>query len=366
MKIVLIGPFPPYRGGISMFNHSLSKELNKEHTVYRISFSTLYPKILFPGKSQFCDFKGDGSTEIISSINPLTWNKTVHYVHHIKPDLIIFQYWHPFFAPAFTSIARKIKRLINSRIIINCNNVFPHEKMYLGNLLSKKFFKYADHFVVMANSVKKDLLSIVPDASCIESKHPIYDEFGRSKDREDAKNLLRVKSKRVILFFGLIREYKGLDLLIEATQLLKNKLNNFKIIVAGECYDNKKKYLDLTKKLNVEDLFIFNFDFIKNEDVSKYFCAADVIVLPYRSGTQSGIAPIAYHFNRPVISTDVGGLSESVHHKKSGLLCKPDSFSISNSIIDFYNSNYDYGSYIEEYKKTFSWKAFADKIISAI
>lgn len=366
MKIVLIGPFPPYRGGISMFNHSLSKELNKEHTVYRISFSTLYPKILFPGKSQFCDFKGDGSTEIISSINPLTWNKTVHYVHHIKPDLIIFQYWHPFFAPAFTSIARKIKRLINSRIIINCNNVFPHEKMYLGNLLSKKFFKYADHFVVMANSVKKDLLSIVPDASCIESKHPIYDAFGKSKDREDAKNLLRVKSKRVILFFGLIREYKGLDLLIEATQLLKNKLNNFKIIVAGECYDNKKKYLDLTKKLNVEDLFIFNFDFIKNEDVSKYFCAADVIVLPYRSGTQSGIAPIAYHFNRPVISTDVGGLSESVHHKKSGLLCKPDSFSISNSIIDFYNSNYDYGSYIEEYKKTFSWKAFADKIISAI
>mgnify|MGYP001280320781 CR=1 FL=1 len=366
MKIVLIGPFPPYRGGISMFNHSLSKELNKEHTVYRISFSTLYPKILFPGKSQFCDFKGDGSTEIISSINPLTWNKTVHYVHHIKPDLIIFQYWHPFFAPAFTSIARKIKRLINSRIIINCNNVFPHEKMYLGNLLSKKFFKYADHFVVMANSVKKDLLSIVPDASCIESKHPIYDAFGKSKNREDAKNLLRVKSKRVILFFGLIRGYKGLDLLIEATQILKNKLNNFKIIVAGECYDNKKKYLDLTKKLNVEDLFIFNFDFIKNEDVSKYFCAADVIVLPYRSGTQSGIAPIAYHFNRPVISTDVGGLSESVHHKKSGLLCKPDSFSISNSIIDFYNSNYDYGSYIEEYKKTFSWKAFADKIISAI
>ena len=366
MKIVLIGPFPPYRGGISMFNHSLSQELNKEHTVFRISFSTLYPKILFPGKSQFFDFEGDSSTEIISSINPFTWNKTVHYIHHIKPDLIIFQYWHPFFAPAFTSIARKIKRLINSRIIINCNNVFPHEKMYLGNSFSKKFFKYADHFVVMANSVKKDLLSISPNASCIESKHPIYDVFGQSIDKEDAKNLLWIKSKRVILFFGLIREYKGLDLLIEATHILKNKLNNFKIIVAGECYGDKKKYLDLTKKLNVEDLFIFNFDFIKNEDVSKYFSAADVVVLPYRSATQSGIAPIAYHFNRPVISTDVGGLSESIHHKKSGLLCKPDSLSISNSIIDFYNSNYDYGSYIEEYKKTFSWKAFADKIISAI
>ena len=366
MKIVLIGPFPPYRGGISMFNHSLSQELNKYHTVYRISFSTLYPKILFPGKSQFFDFEGDSSTEIISSINPFTWTKTANHIHRIKPDLIIFQYWHPFFAPAFTSIARKIKRLINSRIIINCNNVFPHEKMYLGNLLSKKFFKYADHFVVMTNSVKNDLLSILPDASCIESKHPIYDVFGKSNDKEDAKNLLCIKSKRVILFFGLIREYKGLDLLIRAAQILKNKLNNFKIVVAGECYGDEKKYLDLTKKLNVEDLFIFNFHFIKNEDVSIYFSAADVVVLPYRSATQSGIAPIAYHFNRPVISTNVGGLRDSIDHKKSGYLCKPDPTSISNSIIDFYSSNHDYGSYIEEYKKKFSWQAFADKIISAI
>lgn len=366
MKIVMIGPFPPFRGGISMFNHSLSVELNKKHTVHRVSFSMLYPKALFPGKSQYFDFKGQGSKEIINSINPISWIKTAQYISRIKPDLIIFQYWHPFFAPAFSSIARRIKRSVDTKIFVNCNNIFPHEKMPFGNYLSRIFFKYADQFIVMTDSVKKDLLSIIPNANCIESMHPIYDIFGKKTDKENAKIFLGINSKRVILFFGLIRKYKGLDLLIEASKELKNQLNDFRIVVAGECYRDKNKYFDLAKRLNVEDCFSFNFDFIKNKDVSKYFSAADVVVLPYRSATQSGIIPIAYHFNRPVISTNVGGLKESIKDKKSGYLCKPEPMSISKKIIEYYSSNNDFEPFIKEYKKEFTWQTFADKIVSTI
>lgn len=366
MKIVLIGPFPPYRGGISMFNHSLSRELNEKHEVHRISFSLLYPKIFFPGKSQRFEFQGDSSSEIISSINPISWIKTAKYIKKIKPDLVIFQYWHPFFAPAFSSIARRINKLNDLKIVINCNNIFPHEKMILGRFLAKKFFKYGDHFIVMTDSVKKDLLSIIPNASCIDTHHPIYDVFGKRTEKGSAKDILGINSKRVILFFGLVRNYKGLDLLIEASKNLKVELTNFKIVVAGECYSDQNKYIELAKKLEVDESFIFNFRFIKNEEVSNYFSAADVVVLPYKSATQSGIVPIAYHFNVPVISTNVGGLQETIEHKKSGYLCNPDPISISNSIIDFYNSNNDFSTYIKEYKKQFSWKAFADKIITVI
>ena len=366
MKIVLIGPFPPYRGGISMFNHSLSRELSEKHEVHRISFSLLYPKIFFPGKSQRFEFQGDSSSETISSINPISWLKTAKHINKIKPNLVIFQYWHPFFAQAFSSIAQRINKLNDLKIVINCNNIFPHEKMIYGSSLSKKFFKYGDHFIVMADSVKKDLLSIVPNASCIDAHHPIYDVFGKRTDKETAKDILGINSKRVILFFGLVRKYKGLDLLIEASKNLKMELTDFKIVVAGECYTNQNKYVELAKKLKVDDSFIFNFRFVKNEEVSNYFSAADVVILPYKSATQSGIVPIAYHFNVPVISTNVGGLQETIEHKKSGYLCNPDPISISNSIIDFYNSNNDFSTYIKEYKKQFSWQAFADKIITAI
>ena len=235
MKIVLIGPFPPYRGGISMFNHSLSRELNEKHEVHRISFSLLYPKIFFPGKSQRFEFQGDSSSETISSINPISWIKTAKHIKKVNPDLVIFQYWHPFFAPAFSSIARRINKLNDLKIVINCNNIFPHEKMILGRFLAKKFFKYGDHFIVMTDSVKKDLLSIIPNASCIDTHHPIYDVFGKKTEKVSAKDILGINSKRVILFFGLVRNYKGLDLLIEASKNLKVELTNFKIVVAGEC-----------------------------------------------------------------------------------------------------------------------------------
>lgn len=366
MKIALIGPFPPYRGGISMFNHSLSKEFEKNHTVYRISFSMMYPKILFPGKSQFSDFKTSTSKKTINSLNPFSWIKTANQLNALKPDIIIFQYWHPFFSPAFQFISKKIKLVSKAKIIANCNNVLPHEKFFFSKRLALMFFKYVDHFIVMSRSVKKDLYEIHPSANCIELKHPVYDIFGKKISKNIARSKLSLKSKKIILFFGMIRQYKGLDILIKSANDLKKKLNDFKIVVAGECYENKKLYYNLAKDLNVDNNIKFDFKFIPNHDVGKYFCAADLVVLPYKSATQSGIIPIAYHFNKPVVSTNVGGLPECVDVGKTGFICEPDVKSISKAVVRFFDSKTNFKDHINDYKKQYSWKFFADKIISTV
>ena len=366
MKIVLIGPFPPLRGGISMFNHSLAKELEKSNQVYRISFSKQYPNLFFPGKTQFFDLNEQSSMNLINSINPLSWTSTANYINNIKPDLVIFQYWMPFFAPAFSSIAKKIKKTIDAKIIVNCNNIIPHESGLFDKFLSLKFFKYCDYFIIMSHSVKNDLLSILPSANYIELKHPLYDTFGSSITKEEARKSLSLKSKKVILNFGLIRDYKGLDLLIESTKNLKNKLDDFKIVVAGECYNGEQQYYDLARKLEVLDCFDFNFEFIGNDDIPKYFCAADVVVLPYKSATQSGIIPIAYHYNTPVITTNVGGLAECVLHGKTGFICDTKPQSISKSILEFFNSNENFINNVNEFKKQFSWEIFVKNMIAVI
>ena len=366
MKIALIGPFPPYRGGISMFNHSLSKEFEKNHTVFRISFSMMYPKILFPGKSQFSDFNASATDKIINSLNPFSWIKTVKRLNTLMPDIIIFQYWHPFFSPAFQFISKRIKLVSKAKIIANCNNVFPHEKFLMSKRLALMFFKNVDHFIVMSTSVKKDLYKIHPLANCIELKHPVYNIFGKKISKDIARSKLSLKSEKIILFFGMIRNYKGLDILIRSANDLKKKLNDFKIVVAGECYENKKFYYNLAKDLDVESKIRFDFKFIPNHDVGKYFCAADLVVLPYKSATQSGIIPIAYHFNKPVVSTNVGGLSECVDVGKTGFICEPDSKSISKAVVKFFNSKTNFNDHINGVKKHYSWKFFVDKIISTV
>ena len=366
MKVVLIGPFPPLRGGISMFNHSLSNEFEKTHEVFRISFSLQYPKFLFPGKSQYNEFLGKPAEKLVSSINPLSWSKTAKRIVDIKPDLVIFQYWHPFFSLAFSSIANKIKRGFNAKIIVNCNNIIPHEPNFLDKYLTKKFFKYGDYFVTMSQTVKKVLLQIDPHAKFIESKHPIYDIFGDPIKKDIAmRNLSLSKEldKKIILYFGLIREYKGLDILIEAAQKLKTKLGNFKIVVAGECYGKEAKYLNLAKKLDVLDCFDFRFQFVKDQQISSYFCSSDVVVLPYRSATQSGVIPLAYHFNKPVITTNVGGLPENVLDGQTGFICNPTPKELSNSIVKFFSSSHGFSSSVMDFKKQFSWEIFVKNII---
>ena len=364
MKIVLVGPFPPYRGGISMFNHSLAKELEKKHDVHRISFSLQYPKILFPGKTQYFNFEGDSAKELINSINPISWIKTANYIKKLSPDLIVFQYWMPYFAPAFNSIVKHVKKDCNVKVMVNCNNIKSHEPKTGDNLLTKLFFKNCDLFMVMSSVVEEQLNSLVTKPNYKKSPHPIYEIFGNQVSKKNARDELKLGDEKIILNFGLVRDYKGLDILINAAKIIKNKINNFKILVVGECYGDKQKYLKLAQRNNVADVIDFRFGFVPNEIVNFYFCASDLVVLPYKSASQSGIVPIAYHFNRPVIVTNVGGLPEVVEIGKSGLVCEPTVKDISQNIIDLLNSDLtSYNKFISEYKNNFSWSSFSKNML---
>ena len=364
MKIVLVGPFPPYRGGISMFNHSLADELEKEHEVHRISFSLQYPKLLFPGKTQFFGFNGKKAKNMINTVNPFSWKKTANFINIINPDLVVFQYWMPFFAPAFYSIAKEVKNGCGAQIIVNCNNIKPHEPRVMDSFLTTKFFSFCDRFIVMSETVENDLLKILPNARYQKTHHPIYDVFGKSIDKEKAKKLIGISEEKVILNFGFIRDYKGLDILIESAKYLRDKINNIKILVVGECYGNEKDFIQLAEDKGVSDLIDFRFEFVPNEKVNQYFCASDLVVLPYKAATQSGVIPIAYHFNKPVVVSNVGGLPEIVENYKTGFVCKPNSISIAEGILKYYESNLEnYPILIAEYKKQFSWKNFVKVVL---
>ena len=367
MKIALIGPFPPYRGGISMFNYSLAKELQKHHEIFKISFSLQYPKYFFPGKSQKSSFQDNDIIEIINSINPFSWRKTANYINKISPDVVIFQYWLPFFAPAFASIAKKIKKTCKSKIIVNCNNIVPHEPRKIDSILTRNFFKHCDSFIVMSETVEKDLLDINSQSIYKKTPHPIYDLFGKSISKEKARKYLKIGDEKLILNFGLVRKYKGLDILIQSAKILKKQLNQFKIMVVGECYDNQSEYIQMAKENNVEDVIDFTFEFIPNENVKYFFCASDLVVLPYRTATQSGIIPIAYHFNMPVVASNVGGLPENIQNNKTGIICEPSPESIANGIIKYFDSDlFIYKENIEQYKKQYTWKTFAKKIMELV
>ena len=364
MRILLVGPFPPYRGGISMFNHSLSQELQKDHEVHRISFSLQYPKLLFPGKTQYSNFNGEPASESINSVNPLSWRKTANDINKIYPDLIIFQYWMPFFAPAFTSIAKRLKKSCDAKIIVNCHNITAHEPKPWDNQMTKSFFSYCDGFMVMSNTVEADLKAIKSNPKYKRSPHPIYDVFGDSVDKDKARNSLGLGQENIILYFGLIRDYKGLDILLDSAKLLKNRMKKFKILVAGECYGNENKYIQLAQENNVMDIIDFRFDFVPNEKVSQYFCASDLVVLPYKSATQSGVVPIAYHFDKPVVVSNVGGLHEIVEEGKSGYVCDPTPESISEMIIKFFNEDaVQFTEFISKYKQNFSWSNYINVLM---
>jgi glycosyltransferase involved in cell wall biosynthesis len=367
MRIVLVGPFPPLRGGISMFNHSLAETLSNNHEVHRISFSLQYPQILFPGKTQFFDFEGKQSKAMINSINPFSWKKTVKFINSQKPDIVIFQYWMPFFAPAFASITKGVKKGCGATVIVNCNNITPHESRPLDSAMTARFFNYCDGFVVMSKTVENDLLKIEPNPKYRRTPHPIYDIFGESIEKQKAKDMIGVTEKKVILNFGLIRSYKGLDILIESAKLFKNKIDNFKILVVGECYGDENKYIQLAEDNGVSDVIDFRFEFVPNEKVNQYFCAADLVVLPYKSATQSGVVPIAYHFDIPVVVSNVGGLPEVVVDGETGFICEPNPNSIADSIVKYFNMNpYFFSQNINEYKKRFSWDNFVKVVLELV
>ena len=370
MKIVIVGTFPPFRGGISNFYQTLYEKLSYDYDVIAINFSLQYPSILFPGKSQFDNNqKSDLNIErIINSINPISWHKAAKRIIELKPDIVIFKYWMPFFAPSFGSIIRLIKKKINIKSLVICDNIIPHESRFFDNRLTKYFFKYIDYFIVMSRSVENDLLSLFPNAKYIYTPHPLYDIFGKSINKEESRSHLKINESKLILFFGLIRPYKGLDLLIHAANVLKQKLTDFKVLAIGDCYENPEPYSNMIDEHKINDIFDLRFEFVPHNKVSLYFSAADIIVLPYKSATQSGIVPVAYHFNKPVIVTNVGGLGEIVQEGKTGYLVNPDSDEIANSIIKYYTNSdkINFKENIKVYNNIFSWDKFVEAIQSII
>jgi len=367
MKIAILSPFYPYRGGISQFSVMLFVELEKKgHEVQAFNFKRLYPEFLFPGKTQYEENQNVEieSTRILDSINPVSYEKTAKAIKNFAPDVLIISYWMSFFVPGYAYIAWKLKG--KCKVVTLLHNLIPHEARFFDKPLIKCFLKVNDGFIALSESVERDLQELDPHVKSIVKPHPIYNQFGGRIETIDARRLLRVDSnKKTILFFGLIREYKGLDLLIDAVSMLDD---SYQLIIAGESYGSFDTYDEHIKKVNhPERIHVFN-RYISDNEVPLFFSAADVCILPYRSATQSGIISIAYHFELPLIATDTGGLKESVEKPGVGLMIPEiSSSSIAATIQDFFNKDRSvFISNIQKEKSFLTWEHFAETLLSFV
>ncbi len=369
MKVTIIGPSYPYRGGIALFSHRLAESfIVAGHEVNIVTFKLQYPNFLFPGKTQYATDTTENNLNIsraINSVNPFNWYKVGKQIQKEKPDLVIFNYWMPFMAPCFGTIAKHIKKNNSTKIIAIVHNLIPHEPHVGDTKLSSYFMKNSDGFVAMSNSVLGDIKNIDNTKPALFSPHPLYDNFGKAKTREEAlKALGLADSFNYLLFFGIIRKYKGLDLLLKAFADKRLNDGSLKLIIAGEFYEDETPYMKLIEQYNLKNSLVMVNKFIPDEEVVNYFCAADIIVQPYKNATQSGVTQIAYHFDKPMLVTDVGGLKEMIPHDKVGYVVQPNEKEITNALIDFFEnkraSEFIAGVKIE--KQKFSW----DKMVKTI
>ena len=369
MKIVLIGTAYPMRGGIAHYIAQLYKHfIKKNHQVRVISFKRQYPSIFFPGKTQQ-DLSEEveviPSKPMLDSIGPLSWIKPFLEIYRYQPDLIVFKYWMPFFAPCYAAISFLTRLFTKSKILYICDNIVPHESNPLDKFLTKIGLWNVHFFITMSRTVLKSLLDFKPNANYRMAPHPVYDNFKINYDQLTARKELNIEpNDNVILFFGYVRQYKGLHILLQA---LPDVLKKMKVtcLVAGEFYDDKSKYLKLIHDLKLEDHVKIFDDYIPNEKVGMFYAAADVVVLPYISATQSGIIQIAYHFNKPVITSDVGGLPEVTEHGKTGYIVPAgDARALAEAIVAFFakNNKQQFADFIKNYKQRFSW----DRLIAEI
>ncbi len=365
MKILLVGPSNPYRGGIAMFNERLSQSLIEQgHSVELINFTLQYPSFLFPGASQYTDAAPleIPMRRMVSSVNPFSWFKAARYIKAQKPDLVIFRYWMPFFAPSLGTIARRLKRAGIKTVAIT-DNIVPHEKHFYDRPMTRYFLKGIDRVVHMSSEVGQQLKEFNFKGENRFSPHPIYDIYGQRVERELAAERLGLDpGERYALFFGFIRAYKGLDLLLDAWAMVGEKR---KLIVAGEFYEDKEKYLDQIERLGLSDKVILHDRYIAESEVALYFSVADLVVQPYRTATQSGITQIAYHFEVPMVVTAVGGLPEIVPHERVGYVVEREPRQIAQVVESFYSENRDadFRENIREDKAKFSWESFVEAVI---
>lgn len=367
-KVVIVGPAFPLRGGIANFNEALSREMNKKgYDTSLVSFSMQYPNFLFPGKTQYDKGKGPDDLKIdslINSVNPFSWTKAANFILLQKPDFVIIRFWLPFMGPALGTIAKKLrKKGIN--VIAITDNVIPHEKRIGDRKLTKYFLKNCDGFITMSNSVLDDIATFTDNPNKIMLPHPVYNIFGDAVSREEGINHLKLdKDTRYVLFFGLIRGYKGLDLALKALTNPAIKDLKIKLIIAGEFYDKKEKYEAIIKEHNLKDQILLYDHYIEQDEVKYYFAASDCVVQPYRTATQSGITQVAYNFNKPMIVTNVGGLPEIVEDGKVGYVTEVDETSIANAISKFYTENKreEFEENVKQAKEKFSWNYFIDEL----
>ncbi len=367
MKIAILSCFYPYRGGISQFNTCLYGELSKEHIVKAFNFKRQYPEFLFPGKTQFVTADDEAvpveSTSLLDTANPFTYHSTYREIRDWQPDVLIVRYWMTYFAPSLGYICRKMKK--HCKVISILDNVVPHEQHFFDTPLTKYFLKGSSGCITLCDAVSKDLLRIKPDTKYTVIPHPLYSHFGDRKDRKDVEAGLGLASgKKNILFFGLIRKYKGLDILLEAFEKLDD---DYQLIIAGEPYGSFDKYQEIIDRIPGKQRIIKELKYIKDSEVSTYFSAADVAVLPYRSATQSGISSISYHFEVPMIVTDVGGLKEAIGDTGTGLVAGQCTAEAVAAEIRKYFSDPEIRENcirnIRQEKERLSWKSFAHKLL---
>lgn len=369
-KVLIIGSAYPLRGGgLATFNERLARAFIQNGDQVRIeTFSLQYPSFLFPGKTQYSDEAAPDDLDIkvsVNSINPFNWIKIGRKLKKEKPDLVVLRYWIPFISPSLGTIARIIRKNNHTKVVAITDNIIPHEKRMGDTMLSNYFVNSVDGFVTMSKTVMDDLDQFDQKKPRLFNPHPLYDNFGGIINKKEAQEKLGLQvDEKYLLFFGFIRDYKGLDLLLQAMTDERIKQENIKLIVAGEFYSGEEKYRQYIEEHHLSESLILHTDFIPNTKVGLYFNACDVVVQPYKTATQSGVTQIGYHYEKPMIVTNVGGLPEIILHNKTGYVCDVNAKDIADYILKFYQENKasDFAPFIIEEKKKYSWK----KLVGAI
>jgi len=368
-KVIIIGSAWPLRGGLSAFNERIARQyLQKGDDVEIYTFSLQYPGIFFPGKTQYSSEPAPKDLKInvkINTINPFTWSNVGNEIRKKNPDLVIIKFWIPFVAPSLGKIARIIRKNKHTKIISIIDNIIPHEHRPGDKQLASYWVNSVDGFVTMSRAVLDDLNLFDKEKPKKFCPHPLYDHYGSVTSKAIAKKALGLEDNtNYMLFFGFIRDYKGLDLLLQAIDHDYIKSNNIKLLVAGEFYTDSKPYYDLIEKHGLKDRVMMSGDFVPDSKVALYFNASDVVVQPYKDATQSGVTQIAYHFEKPIITTNVGGLAEIVPNGEVGYVTEPVVSEIQDAIVKFYqkNKSESFEKNVKLLKTKYSWDSMLEAV----
>lgn len=369
-KVFIIGPAYPLRGGPAQFNENLCAELNKAgHDAQIISYSLQYPNFLFPGSTQYEKSgkapEGIKIHTLINTVNPFNWIKVAGFIKKEKPDFILFRYWLPFFGPCLGTIGRLVRS--KTKVLALTDNIIPHEKRFGDKPFTNYFVKSCDGFIAMSKTVLNDISKFTTNQNKAYSPHPMYETYGAIVSIEEARKKLNLNTNdKIILFFGLIRHYKGLDILMEAMAHPEIKKQNIKLLIAGEFYEDKQPYLDLIQKHQLQDQIILHDKFIANEDVRYYFCASNLVAQTYRNATNSGVTMVGYFYEKPMLVTNVGGLAEIVPNEKCGYVVGTSVPEISEKIITYFSQNKEeaFTQNVRIEKKKYEWNEFINVLLN--